>query len=260
MGMVKTALRALLARYGYSVLSAENTTYFQFEALLHHRLMQVDRFFFIEIGANDGVTNDPLYQFATEHHDRVAGIVVEPLNDAFAKLCCNYRRFPKVTPLNVAVHASAKELPLFRVDPARSAQWPGWDRRSSFDRSHFKRMKIQVPDDCIVTETVPCVSVNELFDQHGNGGVDLLQIDTEGYDAEILRSLDFGRHRPPIIRFEHNLGTPSGMSEEAFADVVRLLNRNGYQVIMELRDATACQMFMNFPGLDDAPNAPVART
>ena len=34
-------------------------------------------------------------------------------------------------------------------------------------------------------------------------GIDLLQVDAEGYDAEILRLFDIPRRKPAIIQFEH---------------------------------------------------------
>jgi hypothetical protein len=33
--------------------------------------------------------------------------------------------------------------------------------------------------------------------------VDLLAIDTEGYDAEIIRHIDFGAYRPRLLEYEH---------------------------------------------------------
>ena len=64
----------------------------------------------------------------------------------------------------------------------------------------------------------------------------------EGYDAEIILNLDFRSIRPRIIRFEHGLqhGT---MPKDKFSEVIRFLNKNGYQVITEQSDATAYQPF-----------------
>jgi hypothetical protein len=50
---------------------------------------------------------------------------------------------------------------------------------------------------------VPSVTIRTLFEKHSVGRVDLLQIDTEGYDYEILKSIDLDEIRPTVIHFEH---------------------------------------------------------
>ena len=48
--------------------------------------------------------------------------------------------------------------------------------------------------------------MQELFKQQGITHIDYLQIDTEGYDSEILHMMDYSSLKPQIIRFEHQLG------------------------------------------------------
>src|SRR5262245_2272082 len=50
--------------------------------------------FFVNIGANDGVSNDPVYPFLREYGWR--GIAVEPLTPRFEELQRNYAPFPGV--------------------------------------------------------------------------------------------------------------------------------------------------------------------
>src|SRR5204863_9792937 len=51
-------------------------------------------FFFVQIGACDGVSFDALYDFVVRY--RLRGIVVEPLPDLYAELVANYCRLPLV--------------------------------------------------------------------------------------------------------------------------------------------------------------------
>ena len=68
--------------------------------------------------------------------------------------------------------------------------------------------------------------------------VDLLLIDTEGYDAQILINIDFDLIKPSLIFFEH--GIPSGvMSRRKYLKVANRLTRNGYRVLIENYDAIA---------------------
>jgi hypothetical protein len=81
------------------------------------------------------------------------------------------------------------------------------------------------------------VTFETLFARAGLGGVDLLQIDTEGFDLEVLRLFDVGLRRPAIINFEQiHLSGPD--REEA----VGLLSAHGYDVTMSHWDALGVRM------------------
>ena len=71
------------------------------------RARQSPGFFFVNIGANDGVENDPIHPFLEEYG--WAGVAVEPDPDVFATLQANYRKFPGV----------ALERALIRIQVAR---------------------------------------------------------------------------------------------------------------------------------------------
>lgn len=66
-------------------------------------------------------------------------------------------------------------------------------------------------------------------------------IDTEGYDVQILMSLDFDSIRPSIIHFEHGLAEGI-MDHETFQEVSDHLRRYGYQILVEPYDVTAYQL------------------
>ena len=68
--------------------------------------------------------------------------------------------------------------------------------------------------------------------------IDLLLIDTEGYDYQILMSIDFNKFKPKIIRFEHGIRNQV-MTISNFKDICNHLNSFGYQIITESYDATA---------------------
>ncbi len=50
--------------------------------------------------------------------------------------------------------------------------------------------------------TVPCMTFQSLCDKYGITDIHFLQIDTEGYDAEIIKSIDFNTVNIDIIRYE----------------------------------------------------------
>jgi FkbM family methyltransferase len=50
---------------------------------------------------------------------------------------------------------------------------------------------------------VPCVTLQAFLAQRGITTLDLLKIDAEGYDFEVLESLDFGRVKPELVLIEY---------------------------------------------------------
>ena len=64
--------------------------------------------------------------------------------------------------------------------------------------------------------------------------VDLLQVDAEGYDYEILKSIDFERIAPKILRFEYR-----HFSEPDLDECLRMLAGFGYQFMTEKLDLIA---------------------
>ena len=235
--MVKQRLARVLCKQGCCLSSLLRINFF--EPLLYSHLANRGRLFFVQIGANDGKTSDPVYQFVSLNHNKVRGIVVEPLGDFFKQLKNSYAKYPNVIPVNAAIHHSEREMTLYRVDPARLKDLPQWAKGiASFNKNHHELSGI--PHDAIVPEKVRCMTLSELLTDHQATEIDLLQIDTEGYDSEIIRNIDFQAVKPKIIRFEHGL-SEGIMSHETFLDIIDLLHANDYELVIEYHDATAYQ-------------------
>jgi FkbM family methyltransferase len=210
-----------------------------FDALLARRLARVKRdggeFFFLQIGANDGVSHDPIHAFVTAN--RLAGIVVEPLPDVFELLCETYRHHPQVRKLNCAIHEELEHVTLYRPDPERVGHMSGI---ASLNRGRHEltseRSGIQADD--IIGVEVPAISLSKLLEQERIDHLDLLQIDTEGYDMQIVAGLDLSVLRPSIIRFEH--GVYSGVpARDELREILFKLYDHGYAIAMERVDALA---------------------
>jgi FkbM family methyltransferase len=236
---LKSAAKRLLNRCGLVIRRTDNEQFFDFEALLWHRLHRANPFRFVQIGACDGVRFDPIHRFVVENHSRIRGLVVEPLPDLFAMLCQTYRPYPGITPVNCAIHNTAGTMTLHRVRPDRLGELPDWAVGiTSFDPEHHRRLGI--PDEAMTRVEVPCQTLTGLLAESGLNGLDLLQIDTEGYDAEIILGLDFSQIRPTVIRFEHGLGG-GAISMATYRRVLDCLHGAGYEVIPIDSDAVAFQ-------------------
>lgn len=228
------ALRTFAARHGYYLRKMDCLS--PLETALHFRLSQTRDFFFVQIGANDGLLCDQVHPFITRFH--LAGLAVEPLPDLFEKLRHTYRNYPRVKPVNVALHRTATKATIYRADPADSSLPSGKAGAASFNREHLRRFEI--PDAAILPVEVPCMTLHQLLDQHQVGHIDLLQIDTEGYDIEIVRMIDFNRIKPSIIRFEHGLPDEI-VSWDTLQSTLRDLYAKGYHFMLEPYDVIAYQ-------------------
>lgn len=163
--------------------------------------------FFVEVGANDGDQHDHLGPILDERAWR--GIMVEPVPFVFDRLRANYGDRPSIRLENVAIADRDGHLPFYHLrqaeDPA-AAGLPRWyDGIGSFSRDAVLNHASLVPDlerrmTCV---EVPCVTFDSLCSQCGVSQVDLLLIDTEGYDHEILRSIDWNLYRPRLVVYEH---------------------------------------------------------
>jgi FkbM family methyltransferase len=199
---------------------------------LHHD------FFFVQIGANDGISFDPIYHLTTK--EQVHGIALEPLPDIFKELTKNYSNYPNVSLLNKAIHATEKEMLLYRVNPD-TAEFDNWSKgTASFNKEHHRLGNIKDKD--IIEEKVQCISFDELINQHNISHIDLLQLDTEGYDYEIIKMIDFKKMAPSIISFEHGLAAGI-MSKAKLFEIEELLLHNNYNVIIMENDAIAYKSF-----------------
>ncbi|MCK6556423.1 FkbM family methyltransferase [Candidatus Binatia bacterium] len=167
-------------------------------------------FFFVNIGANDGVSNDYVYPFLCEYGWR--GLAVEPLDERFAALARNYARFPRVILERAAISATPRALHFLAPTPAYDRPWI--QQVGSLDRALLLKtiegmraweMDGPVPADierAIVSVDVPCLSFAALMEKHHVEAIDFLSIDAEGSDYEIFCSIDCARYRPRILVIE----------------------------------------------------------
>ena len=196
------------------------------------------RLTFVQIGANDGLRNDPVREFVVR--DQWSGVFVEPLPTVFPDLRRNYEYLTSRRKLafeNVAISSALTSLPFFTFQPEllkRLSDEQRLDllRKSSFDREHVA--KFAKTEDDVLQINVPCAPVGQIIEKHFRGkGIDLLVIDAEGHEGTILRSIDFAKVRISGIFFEsRHLGKER---EPLFS----LLAAHGYSVREAEDDAFA---------------------
>jgi len=213
----------------------EAELHFTLDILLSHYRQAHPDVCFLQVGAFDGVSADPIYPLIEKHGLR--GYLIEPQADAFARLKANYARFggSGFVFVNAAIGEKDGTVPLYRIKPG--ARGPEWlPQTASLDKNFHKSIAEVVPDleSMMEIEQVPCLTFPTLYSTYGIGHVDLLQIDTEGLDAEVLRLFDAASRAPAIVRFEHK-----HLSEEAYDGCLASLIALGYKISISGADTLA---------------------
>ena len=168
--------------------------------------------FFVQIGSNDGQQGDPLRPLLLAYPEW-RGVFVEPVNFLFDKLRSLYSREKgRFAFENVAIGTKNEKAILFNIAPAARTEEginvPHWCYQLASFRKDvlLKNLGEDLSADLgpFIQETeVQTLTLSSLFERNRVERIDLLHIDTEGYDYEILRQLDFTRYQPRVILFEH---------------------------------------------------------
>ncbi len=221
---IRTKLaRLLIANYDMEIVQK---SYFNKRL---NKLLQNPSFFFIQVGAHDGVRFDDLYQKVTSIN--VHGIVIEPLQKYFDRLKMNYEDYPNVIPLNIALHPTDREVLIHHVDPAMENKLEPWSGGlGSIHKDHHN--KTNIPNKYMITSTVASQTFMELITSYNVQNIDLLQIDVEGFDFDILKMIDFKIIKPKLIKYEY-----VNLEESIKKESLYLLNKHGYRVYIENEDA-----------------------
>ena len=182
----------------------------------------MDRVFVVQIGSNDGKSGDPLYSLLVRNTSWEA-LFVEPVPFLFERLRKNYGTNRRFRFENVAIAEQVGVRKFYYINDTAKKHLlglPCWfDQLGSFDRSHISRHFGTALDEFIVCEDIPTLPLATLFEHNRVNRIDLLHIDTEGYDWAILQQLDLRKYTPTAILFEHN-----HLSEEAKEEACAFLH------------------------------------
>lgn len=230
---MKQTLKRLLARFGYRIESvrhippelaaAATRRAIEFDDVVCRRMFETHpQLTFIQVGAFDGTTQDPLRKYIVACGWR--GVMIEPQRALANRLRELYADHEGITVVQAAIDSAPGPRTLFSVDPDKA---PAWGRAlASFDRAHLAKHAHLIPGlaSMIIEESVACVSFTDVLRQLGSSEIDLLQIDTEGADAQVLGLFPFEDLRPAIVHWEI-----SHLSREERAASLRRLARFGYR-------------------------------
>ena len=191
--------------------------------------------FFIQVGSNDGLKLDPLRPHILAR--QWAGIMIEPIPYVFEQLEAQYKGHSRIVLENVAITDHDGTAELYYLPESTDQSLPDWyDALATFRKDVLLKHAEFIPDIAqrISSIQVPCLTFESICAKHSVGNIDLVQIDTEGYDAEVIKLIDFDHHSPTLIMFEHMHLTPPDRN----ACIARL-RRHGYEYVSDHMD-TMC--------------------
>jgi len=188
------------------------------EALLQQVYTQQKRLNFLQVGANDGCVNDNMHHLLTHtpfDYQAVCGICIEPQKIVFQDLLQTYANYPHVACFNLALSNTNQQRTLYNIRPEYQniRKNSGFGTRlASFNRDHIIKHWVQLtagearncsPEDYISSEQVDCMTFASFAEKAGINAFDILMIDTEGFDAEILKMVDLDHYRVKAVVLEH---------------------------------------------------------
>jgi FkbM family methyltransferase len=172
----------------------------------------------LEIGAMDGVRFDALHPYLKQ--GRFEAVVVEPVAEMFELLSQTYADCPNVACVRAAIADRSGPLRLYRIssDDIVKHKLPEWIHGVT---SAVKGPVLSYFADHVREETVRGLTFEDFAAEIRLAGFDVLQIDTEGYDWNVLKQIDLKKHGVSLTQIE----------------IINLMPHDRLQVFSFLRDS-----------------------
>lgn len=178
-------------------------------------------FFFVQVGAHDGISSvdDVLRDYIVLF--KLRGLLIEPQAKLFRELQENYKQQPGLNFENAAIGHNNGKQQLYRIKD--NLDFLAYmNQGASFNLGHLRKLLANhlrhgaardvvqrvrelglSVDDCIEAETVETYTFEAVLNKYRVRRIDLLQIDTEGFDYEVIKMANLSKFRPALINYEH---------------------------------------------------------
>jgi len=176
-------------------------------------LKDVDDVTFIQLGANNGRTVDPIREYVKKHGWK--GVFVEPVEKPRRKLRKLYRHskglhFDETVVMQYDGVADFYEA--YKYDVVSTAKMANWKIYDAYEKGD------------VIVSSRPCMTVESLRRKYDIGQYDLLQMDIEGSEYDVIKTLKVW---PTVIHYEEkHLGDEKLECRD-------FLKSKGYKLILE---------------------------
>lgn len=176
----------------------------------------------IQIGANNG--DDEVYQLISSNAEKInKAVVIEPIPFCIPALKERYEAFKNVFIENVAI----SDNPEVKTQPFYYTEGGNYEI-STFKKKHL--IQHGANENIIKCINVNCLTISDIVDKYDIRNLDHLFIDAEGYDYEIIKSIDFGKCNIKNIKFESMHIDGVHRKEQRYSDLLLFLGEMGYHV------------------------------
>jgi FkbM family methyltransferase len=161
-------------------------------------LCNVEKGYFVDIGAHDGVTGS-----ATKYFEDLGweGVCVEPLPKVFQQLVNNRKCVLK----NVAISDKTGYADFLEIE-GYSEMLSGLTE--TYDPRHVERIKRELEHYGGVQQLIR-VQTAKFEDVVSQSRIDFLSLDTEGSEMQILNTIDFDKFDIRVVSVENNFMDPA---------------------------------------------------
>jgi FkbM family methyltransferase len=158
---------------------------------------------FFQIGTNNG--ND-LFQKKVRQENPDLVILVEPNKSLIEQIEKNYNGISNahIHIYNNAVYYSNDEEIELYIPAKNGVYGTEADNGITYADAHFSLLPMNDwgSKNDMVKITTKSITFDEICNNHNITEIDFLQIDTEGFDSEIIKMIDFTKYKIKQIRFE----------------------------------------------------------
>lgn len=187
------------------------------DLLLSHLLrnvLELKNITYLDIGTNDPVRLNNTYLF---YQTGFQGVCMEPDPELCRKL---QKARPRDTCLNVGAGIGSQAVMPFYVFKENTMNTFSQAESEKCQKMDYKLIKVV---------DVPMLPVSEIIERYLPNGVNLISIDAEGLDLEILKTVDFKRHRPEAVCVETIIHDTWGKIQE----ISEFMAANNYMVFAD---------------------------
>ena len=189
----------------------------------------------VQVGANDGIDNDPIHKFIHDYNNQIKLLAIEPQKVAYDKLRGNLSKYKNIFFCDKVI-GDGREKNFYSLNEKFRIFLKKKDAKidgvSSLEKDNLVRRiikhKVKNPDEYIITKNVKTYLLEQVYSEFNSNfdNIDFLQIDAEGYDDEIIYNSSLEKRKYKYINYEFK-----NFSEAKLKKLHDYLYLNNYKII-----------------------------